>query len=169
MFIDNQQSSSRWTLSLVLTFTIPIALLLWGKFDRSDYVLTQISIFGLSVYETAYILGCLGLLAHIIILLINPSYIYFSDEGKNIVLRTCSSMPVFRKFREYPFPKKSLKNYTYRETLFGLKKTLSITVSGLDPQTREPKTFSIESINISALKKKNIEGLIKALDNAMEK
>ncbi|MCQ2249938.1 MAG: hypothetical protein MJZ66_02390 [Bacteroidales bacterium] len=169
MFIDNTPSTSKWTLAEVLTFTISVALMLWAYLERSDYTLSKISICGMSVFQLANILAYIGLAASVLMLLINPSYVYYNDEGKNIVIRTCSAFPLFRNYREFPFPKSSLVSYNYTESIFGWKKVIDITVSGLDPNTKQPKEMTIEGINVSALKKDNIDKLKKALDKILEK
>lgn len=169
MFIDNTPSSSKWTLTEVITFTISVALMLWAYLERNDYKLGKIDVFGFTVFEIGYMVACLGLVAFVIMLLVNPAYIYYNDEGKNIVLRTCSAFPFFRNYREYPFPKNSLVSYDYQESIFGWKKVLTLTVSGLDPETKKPKEFKIEDINLSALKKENISNLKNALDKILTK
>lgn len=169
MFIDNTPSSSKWTLTEVITFTISIALMLWAYLERNDYKLGKIDVFGFTVFEIGYMVACLGLVAFAIMLLVNPSYVYYNDEGKNIVIRTCSAFPFFRNYREYPFPKSGLVSYQYTESIFGWKKVLQLTVSGLDPETRKPKSISIDEINLSALKKESIDNLKSALDKILAK
>lgn len=157
MFIDNTPSSSKWTLAEVVTFTMSVAIMLWSYIERYNQTL-------------CFTLGAIGILATAIMLIINPSYVYYNDEdNKNIVLRTCSAFPFFRTYREYPFPKSSLVSYKIDNSIFGLKKLLSITVSGLDPETKAPKQFVIEDVNISALKKENINKIKSSLDKIINK
>ncbi len=159
MFIDNTPASSKWTLAEILTFIIPVGLMLYAKFELIP-----------SEAKIYYYIGGVILLAFAVMVIINPSYVYFNDEDKkNIVLRTCSAFPLFREYREYPFPKTSLKSYQIEDKLFGLQKMLSLTVAGLDPETKQPKEFTIENVNISLLKKENIESLKNALDKYVNK
>ncbi|MCQ2252031.1 MAG: hypothetical protein MJZ61_01135 [Bacteroidales bacterium] len=152
MYIDNTPSTMKWTLTETITFAASIALMLYAYFHKSDYA-------------ACFTIGGLGLIAHIIIAYINPSYIYFNDEdGKKILLRTCTCYPLFRTYREYPFPKSSVVSYKIDESFFGLKKVMTITVTGLDPDTKRPKDFAIENINISTLSKETIAGLKRALN-----
>lgn len=157
--IDNGYTSSKWTLTYVITFGVALSLLLYPRFER----LTDIQ-----TYLCYGIAGAL-LLAHICILLVNPSYFYYADEGKKITLRNTSDYPIFRKYNEFVFPKSSLASYKINKELFGLKKVLSIKVEGVDPKTRMKKDYEIDKINISSISKNDFELLVKLLDKAQKK
>lgn len=157
MYIDNTPSTMKWTLAETITFAASLALLLYCHFHKSDYAV-------------CITLAGIGFLAHILMIIINPSYVYFNDEeGNKILLRTCTCYPLFKTYREYPFPKNSVVSYSIREKFFGLKKLLDITVTGLDPDTKRPKDFTIQDINISLLNKETIAGLKRALNKYTNK
>lgn len=153
MHIDNGLSQIKWTLVEVVTFIAPISLMLYSHFHKSDYAI-------------CFTISGIVLLAHIILLIINPSYLYFNDEGKKIVIRTVSAYPLFRKYREYPFPKSSLASFAIKKSLFGLKKTLCLKINAIDTNTKQPKTINIDNISLSIIKNENIEGIRKALERA---
>jgi len=154
--IDNGYTSLKWTITYGVTFAAAVALMLYSHFHRSDYT---------ACFTIAGIL----LLAHILILLVNPSYFYFSNEGKNIVIRNVSDYPLFRKYNEVPFPKSSLVSYNIEKSMFGFKKILSIKVLGIDPQTKQKKEFEITKINISSITKTDYENLTQSLDKVLSK
>jgi len=154
MYIDNQPATNKWMLIEITTIMVSLSLMLYAKFHDS-------------YYGTCFSIAGVGLLAAIIMLVINPSYVYYNDEGKNIVIRTCSAFPLFRNYREYPFPKSSLVSFRTEEKFFGWKKLLHITVEGKDPDTNMTKQIEIQDINISALKKENIAGLTRALNKIL--
>ncbi len=154
--IDNGFKSLKWTIAYGVTFAVAVALMLYSHFHRTDYI---------ACFTIAGIL----LLAHVLFLLVNPSYFYFSDEGKNIVIRNVSDYPLFRKYNEFPFPKSSLMSYKIDKSMFGFKKLLSLKVRGIDPETKKPKEFDITKINISSIDKQEYADLVKALDKVISK
>ena len=155
--IDNGASSVKWLLTYVITLVIPIGIMLYAHWERPPH------------YTACVVVSGVLLLAHILILLVGPSYFYFSDEGKNFHIRNVSDYPLFRKYNELPFPKSSLISYKIDTELFGFKKLLSIKVRGIDPETKQKKDFDIDKINISSITKKDIETLIQSLDKVLKK
>ena len=150
--IDNGITSVKWLLTYVITLVIPVAIMLYAHWERTPH------------YNVCLAVSGALLLAHILILLVGPSYFYYSDEGKNIHIRNVSDYPFFRKYNEFPFPKSSLVSYKIDEELFGFKKLRAI-----DPETKQKKDFDIEKINISSITKKDRETLIKSLDKVLKK
>ena len=155
--IDNGITSVKWLLTYVITLVIPIAIMLYAHWERTPH------------YNICLAVSAALLLAHILILLVGPSYFYYSDEGKNIQIRHVSDYPFFRKYNEFPFPKSSLVSYKIDKELFGFKKLLSVKVRAIDPETKQKKDFDIENINISSITKKDIETLTKSLDKVLKK
>ncbi|MBO7462379.1 MAG: hypothetical protein J6T96_07260 [Bacteroidales bacterium] len=155
--IDNGIRSVKWLLTYVITLVIPIGIMLYAHWERTPH------------YTACLVVSSALLLVHILILLVGPSYFYYSDEGKNIHIRNVSDYPLFRKYNEFPFPKTSLVSYKIDKELFGLKKLLTIKVRAIDPDTKQKKDFDIENINISSITKKDIETLIKSLDTVLKK
>ena len=155
--IDNGITSVKWLLTYVITFVIPVGIMLYAHWERTNN------------YTACLVVSGSLLLVHILILLVGPSYFYYSDEGKNIHIRNVSDYPLFRRYNELPFPKANLISYKIDKELFGLKKLLSIKVRGIDPETKQKKDFDIEKINISSISKKDYETLIKSLDKVLKK
>ena len=155
--IENGAASVKWLLTYVITFVIPVGILLYTHWERPLY------------YNTCLAVSGVLLLAHILILLVGPSYFYYSDEGRNIVIRNVTDYPLFRKYNEFPFPKSSLVSYKIDEQLLGFKKILSIKVRGIDPQSKQKKEFDIDNINISSITKKDRELLVQSLDKILKK
>ena len=154
--IDNGYTSIKWTLAYGITLAVAIGILLYAHWEKTNYT---------ACYWSAGVL----LLAHIVILLIGPAYLYYEDEGKKITVRNTSAYPVFRKYNEFVFPKTSLVSYKIDKSMFGFKKLLSLTVNGIDAQTKQKKEVVIDQINISILSKKDYEYLVQSLDKVLKK
>ena len=76
--IDNGITSVKWLLTYVITLVIPVAIMLYAHWERTPH------------YNVCLAVSGALLLAHILILLVGPSYFYYSDEGKNIHIRNVS-------------------------------------------------------------------------------
>ncbi|MBQ1697123.1 MAG: hypothetical protein II075_04495 [Bacteroidales bacterium] len=155
--IDNGTASVKWLLAYAITFILPVGLLLYAHWERPPYYSTCVAVSGAL------------LLAHILILLVGPSYFYYSNEGKNIHVRNVSDYPLFRKYNEIQFLKTNLISYKIDKQLFGIKKMLSLRVRGIDPQTKQKKEVDIEKINISSISKTDYKTLVQSLDQMLKK
>ena len=155
--IDNGTTSIKWLLTYVITLVIPVGIMLYAHWEHTPH------------YTACVVVSGALLLAHILILLVGPSYFYYSDEGKNIVIRNVSDYPLFRKYYEFPFSKSNLVSYQIDKQLFGFKKLLSVKVRGIDPQTKQKKEVDIEKINISSISKTDYEYLVNSLNKLTSK
>ena len=155
--IDNGTTSVKWLLTYVITFVIPIGIMMYAHWEYTPH------------YTLCVVISGAFWLAHALILLVGPSYFYYSDEGKNIVIRNVSDYPLFRKYYEFPFAKSNLVSYQIDKKLFGLKKLLTVKVRGIDPQTKQKKEVDIEKINISSISKTDYEYLVNSLNKLTSK
>ncbi|MBR4326251.1 MAG: hypothetical protein IKP73_12065 [Bacteroidales bacterium] len=154
--IDNGYTSIKWALTYGITLAMAVGLLLYSHWERTNYT---------ACYSVA---GAL-LLAHILILLVNPSYFSYNEEGKKITVRNATDYPFFRKCNEFAFPKSALVSYKIDKSMLGFKKVLSLKVIGTDPQTKQKKEVEIDKINISSISKKDYEYLVQSLDKVLKK
>ncbi|MCR5455622.1 MAG: hypothetical protein K6F33_11605 [Bacteroidales bacterium] len=155
--IENGYTSVKWLLTYVVTLVIPIGIMLYAHWEYTPYYTTCVAVSGAL------------LLAHILILLVGPSYFYYAEEGKKITIRNTTDYPIFRKYNEFAFPKSSLVSYNIDKQMFGFKKLLSIKVTGIDPQTKQKKEVEITKINISSISKQDYKLLTTLLDKILQK
>ncbi len=155
--IDNGYTSVKWLLTYVVTLVIPIGIMMYAHWEYTPH------------YKLCVAASGALLLAHILILLVGPSYFYYAEEGKKITIRNTSDYPIFRKYNEFTFPKSSLVSYKIDKQMLGFKKLLSIKVNGIDPQTKQKKEFEITKINISSVSKQDIQLLTTLLDKTIQK
>jgi len=151
MFIDNTVSMSKWMFAEILAFVLGIAFVVYSNFNPGLFAL---------------IAGAVCFAVFVLLLYICPSYFYFNDEisGKDMIeIRSTQAFPFFRKYRQHGILKKTIQSYKITESFFGLQKLLSITIKGVDPQTKKSVEKTIDSLNISILKKQKIEELEKTL------
>ncbi len=101
---------------VVILFLIIIVFLLTG--------LVKEMLWGLSKYQWSMIVAALYLLNLIIDNLLEPYYIYYSDEGKKIILRYFSLGFFNRRKNSIEIPKDQFAGFQADKSLFGIKEKI---------------------------------------------
>jgi hypothetical protein len=150
MQFDNQKTTIRSFLrKMLITIIIGAAIivvLMVPFFNKPFY--------GLSRYALVLILTGLYIVIIIFGYYLERNYIYFNDDGNNIILRYYPIRPIARKKMAIEIPKTSLVKFEIKRSLFGLKKKLILYRRVQNKVARYP------AIGLSALNKKEL-GLIK--------
>ncbi len=148
MYIDNTVSMTRWMLAEILTLLFGIAFIIYSMMTPE---------------LTPLVLGVSCFVVHVLLLVYSPCYFHYNDEKDPLEIRSVTAFPLFRKYRQYGILKKTIQSYEITQGMFGLQKFLTITIKGLDPQTKKSTVKKIEKINISILKKTAVEDLERTL------
>jgi hypothetical protein len=147
MQFDNQKTTIRsflrkMLLTIIIGVTIVVVLLV-PFFNKPLY--------GLSRYTIVLILTGLYIIIIIIGYFLERNYIYFNDDGEDIILRYYPIRPVAMKKRSVEIPKATFVKFEIRKSFFGLKKTLILYQKVKNKVARYP------SIGLSALTKSELE------------
>lgn len=120
MKFDNQKTAIRiylWKMFLAIFFaTLIILFLTITWFDKPDL--------GLEKSKLVLISAGLYLFIILVINLLDLNYIYFNDNGDQIVIRYYPMRPIGRKKKAIQIPKISLEGFEIKNSLFGLRKSL---------------------------------------------
>ncbi len=114
-------------------------------------------VLGLERKDLILITAGLYLLIIIILYLLDLNYIYFSDDGDQIVVRYYPMRPFARKKKAVQIPRISLAGFEIKKTLFGLRKSLVL------KQRTKKGIATYPGIGITALNSKETEALIAEL------
>ncbi len=149
MQFDNQKTTIRSFLrKMLITIIIGIAMVvvMMLRFFNQPF-------YGLERYTLVLILAVLYIVIMIIGYSLNRNYIYFNDDGENIILRYYPIRPVARKKSMLEIPKTSLVKFEIRKSFFGLKKTLFLYQKVKNKVARYP------AIGLTALNRKELEAI----------
>lgn len=114
-------------------------------------------VLGLERKDLILITAGLYLLIIIILYLLDLNYVYFNDDGDQIVVRYYPMRPFVRKKKAVQIPRISLAGFDIKKTFFGLRKTLVL-------QQRTKKGIATyPGIGITALDSKETEAIIAEL------
>lgn len=150
MFIDNNLTTSKYRLAYIISGLLAIGSLAYIYFDKYNM-------------KTCLIICGVMVVAHIVLLLINPSYFSFDDDKDPIVVKHYTAYPLFRRCLSFNIKKKLLHKYTITKSFFGLQKKISITVRGYNKE-KQLQEFTYPSFNITALSAEDIELLERTLN-----
>jgi hypothetical protein len=147
MQIDNQKTTIRiwlWKMFLAIFFAgVAIFFLTTTWFNKP--------VLGLERRDLILITAGLYLLIIIILYLLDLNYVYFNDDGDQIVLRYYPMRPFARKKKAVQIPKISLAGFDIKKSLFGLRKSLVL------QQKTKKGIATYPGIGITALNSKEIE------------
>ena len=151
MFIDNTLSTGKFRMAYIIT----------GLAAIGSFVCIY---FKVNTVTTLVTIGSIFAAVHfLLLLLLNPSYFSIEDDNDPIVIKRFSAYPLFRRFQAFNVRKKQLYKYTINKSLFGLRKSLVVTVRGLNKQ-RELEEVTYPKFNISTLHKDDIVLIEKLLN-----
>lgn len=154
MTIDIRETVFRTQLRRFLTliaFCIAIiAVILLGRLGNE--------VLGMEKYSWALIVGLLYVFSLVVESVFELNYIYFTDEGKSIVLRYFSMSIFSRKKNSIEIPKKEFSGYQLQTSFRGLKKKIVLL------QQYKGKDLPYPQVSITALSKKELKQLTGALD-----
>lgn len=147
MQFDNQKTTIRislWKMFLAIFFAVLIIFFLATSWFNKPFI-------GLERYELILISAGLYLSIIIVIYILDLNYIYFNDDGDQIVIRYFPIRPLGRKKRAIQVPKISLAGFEVKKSLFGLKKFLVLHQKTLKGAAKYP------AISITSLTNKEFE------------
>jgi hypothetical protein len=153
MQIDNQKTTIRiylWKMFLTIFFAGLVILFLTTTWFNKPFL-------GLERKELILITAGLYLLIIIILYLLDLNYVYFNDDGDQIVMRYYPMRPFARKKRAVQIPKISLAGFDIKKSFFGLRKSLVL------QQKTKKGTATYPAIGITALNSKEIETIVAEL------
>lgn len=114
-------------------------------------------VLGLDRTELILITAGLYLLIIIILYLLDLNYVYFNDEGDQIVVRYYPMRPFARKKRAIQIPKISLAGFNIRRSFFGFRRTLVL------QQKTKKGIATYPGIGITALNTRETEFVVTEL------
>jgi hypothetical protein len=120
MKFDNQKTTIRvylWKMFLAIVFAALIILFLTTTWFNKP-------VLGLERSELVLISAGLYLFIILVINLLNLNYVYFNDDGDQIVIRYYPMRPIGRKNKAVQIPKISLAGFEIKKSFFGLRKSL---------------------------------------------
>jgi hypothetical protein len=153
MQIDNQKTTIRiwlWKMFLACFFAGLVVLFLTTTWFNKP-------VLGLERIDLILITAGLYLLIIIIIYLLDLNYIYFNDDGDQIILRYYPMRPFARKKMAFQIPKISLAGFDIKKSFFGLKKSLIL------QQKTKKGIATYPGIGINALNRREIELIVSEL------
>jgi hypothetical protein len=153
MQIENQKTTIRiylWKMFLAILFAGLVVLFLTTTWFNKP-------VLGLDRKDLILITAGLYLLIILILYLLELNYIYFNDDGDQIILRYYPMRPFARKKRAVQIPKISLAGFDIKKSFFGLKKSLVL-------QQRTKKGIATyPGIGITSLTGREIELIVAEL------
>ena len=152
MYTDNLLSTSKYRLAYIVTFLLSIGSFIYYYVDRPH---------PLSLLAAGIIFAVVFLF---MLLVLRPSFFSFCDEKDPIEIRTYNAFPIMRQHVAFSIKKQLLHKYIIKKQLFGLRRTLSITIRGINKQ-REVEEFTYPAFNISSLSIGEVEQLEKQLNH----
>ena len=111
-----------------------------------------------------FVLGSVYVLYNIFLLILNRTYINYSDEKEKIEFKYFSSLPFASKNRYIAIPKNIFAGYTIKNHFFGLKPKLL-----LKQKSSRGGVATYPPVCLSALSKSEISQLCKSLDQYTQK
>jgi hypothetical protein len=154
MVIDIQRTviktQLRRFLTLIILAVFIIVVLLTG--DRSKVIL------GMNKYSWALIIGLIYVVILVAESYLELNYVYFSDEGSNLILRYFSMSVMNRKKNSIEIPKDAFAGYEYQRSLWGFKKNIRLFQRFKRENARYP------SVSLSGMSDKEVKLLLKTLD-----
>jgi hypothetical protein len=114
--------------------------------------------FGLSKYQWSIIVAGIYVVYVIYQGILEPYYIYFSDQGEKIILRYFSMSFYNDKKHTIEIPKESYSGYEVKRSLVGLKEKLILLERIKNTDAKYP------AVSLSALSKTQKRNLIEALE-----
>lgn len=120
-------------------------------------------ILGIEEFHATLILTALYLLLAFLPLILRYRYIYFSDDGNNIIFRYYSVGFLSGKKSSVEIPKDEFAGYRIRKTFFGLIKSILLY------RIMGNKKASYSPVYLSSLSKSEFKKITLALDRQMKK
>jgi hypothetical protein len=153
MQFDNQKTTIRiylWKMFLAILFAgLAVLFLTTTWFNKP--------VLGLERKDLILITAGLYLLIIIILYLQDLNYIYFNDDGDQIIIRYYPMRPFARKKRAVQIPKISLAGFDIKKSLFGFRKSLVL------QQKTKKGIATYPGIGITALNSREIELMVAEL------
>ncbi len=118
---------------------------------------------GFNKYNWALILGIIYVISAVAEAFFEYTYILFSDEGDLIVLRYFSLSFFNKKKQSVEIPKSEFTSYTIKESLWGLKKKISLQRFYKNTEANYP------FVPLTILKKDELDQILKSLDTVCKK
>ena len=144
MQINNQKTAIRiylWKMFLAIFFAGVIILFLTTTWFNKP-------VLGLERVELILITAGIYLIIIIFLYLLDLNYVYFNDDGDQLVFRYYPMRPFARKKKAVQIPKISLAGFRIKKSLFGLRKSLVL------QQITKKGTATYPAIGITALNSK---------------
>ena len=154
MIIDLRKSVIRTYLRrfiLMIVFATLVIVSMLGLSLQKSYL-------GMTKYHLALIIGIIYVCIAVFEFVLELYYIYFSDEGENIILRFFSTGYMNKKKQVIQIPKKLFTNYEIEESMFGLKKKLIL------KQQLKTNEVKYPPVSVSLMNNKQLQLLRDALD-----
>lgn len=147
MQIENQKTTIRvslWKMFLAIFFAVLIIFFLATRRFNKPFL-------GLERYELIIISAGLYLFIILVIYLLDLNYIYFNDDGDQIVIRYYPMRPLGRKKKAVQIPKISLAGFEIKKSFLGIRKSLIL------HQKTKKGAAKYPAIGITALNKKELD------------
>jgi hypothetical protein len=153
MQIDTQKTTISiylWKMFLAIFFSALIILFLTTQWFNKP-------VLGLERYELVLISAGLYFFIIIIIYLLDLNYIYFNDDGDQIVIRYYPMRAFARRKKAIQIPKTGLAGFEIKKSLFGIRKSLVL------HQKTKKGTAKYPAIGITSLNRKESELMVTQL------
>jgi hypothetical protein len=147
MKFDNQKTTIRvslWKMFLAIFFAVLIIFFLATSWFNKPFL-------GFERYELIFMSAGLYLFIMLVIYVLGLNYIYFNDDGDQIIIRYYPMRPLARKKKAIQIPKISLAGYEIKSSLFGLRKSLVL------HQKTKKGAAKYPAIGITSLTKKEFD------------
>ena len=152
MYIDNLLSTSKYRLAYIATFLLSVGTFIYYFVDKPHPT---------SLLVAGIIFGVVFLF---MLLVLRPTFFSFCDDEDPIEVRTYNAFPILRRHVAFSIKKPLLHKYIIKKQLFGLRRTLSITIRGINKQ-RQIEDYTYPDFNISSLSLGEVEQLEKQLNH----
>lgn len=151
MLIDNNLATSKFKMAYIISGILSVAAFVFIYFDKPHT-------------HSLIILGIVFAALHfLLLLLIQPSYFSICDDDDPIVVCKYNAYPLFRRGMSFSIKKQLLYSYTIDKHLFGLRKSLTITIRGYN-RNNQMQDYVFPVFNISAMSRDDIAMLEKMLN-----
>jgi len=153
MQFDNQKTTIRSFLrKMVVTIVFAVAIIAVMMLDFFNK-----PFYGLERYTIVLILTGLYIAIMLISYFLERNFIYFNDDGEEIIIRYYPIRPIARKKRAIEIPKTNFVRFEIKKSFFGFKKSLLLYVRFKNKVARYP------AISLSALTVKEMELIVHQL------
>jgi len=152
ILVDNKLQVAKLRLAYLVSFATGLFFLFFALFSKNTTFENTISL----------IAGIVLLLVFSFMLIIKPEYVFITIEKNNkLIVRNYTAFPLFRKYKAFEVPVKSIHGFELSKSFFSQKKFIRILVKTKNRIGKYPW------LSLSAVPTKDINVIIESLNKLL--